>query len=133
MLESAALKKIPVDWEALLDSMRRTPYWSDYDFLDMETGQVLFLNGDVFRWVRRGEPEPMPWFAPWQEEDIPLARKVLADETGRYAEIPAPDRAESRRAEFNHCERELIRDWLQRWLRSIGIDWSPPPRRKRRR
>jgi len=161
-MSTVVLRNLPLDWESLEDSMDRPRDWPHHNLLDVETGQVFFLHDGVVRYVRDGGPT---WLAPWQEEDVPLARRILADETGRYVPIPVPSNDENYRAmrdfirhpavsedlgrellealmgpgafrrfravlaraprvrkHWNEFEQAWQRWWLDRWLRSLGID-----------
>lgn len=180
MIESLTLKPVRVDWQSLWEAviLRNHPY-THYDFLDTETGKTIFLHEEVVGRIRNESAYVNRMLPPWVKEDLPKAREILADETGRYLLIPEPDSDEWYRARLDFTchpevvsmemrqrllnaldgsgafrrfkavlrdapivqkcwdafEKEWTLQWLQSWLRRVGIDAARPAssRRSKRR
>jgi len=108
------MKKLKVDWimlEAAFDdaSMEHSHY------LDLQTGEVLFISDDERRYLEQSyeagefddaadlgesepEPEPDNRSAPdWEDEGRRQARRIAEDTTDRYVAIPPADSREGYR------------------------------------
>lgn len=106
-MSAEALRSVSLDWESLEDALNPPRNSPHHELLDAETGEVISLHDGVVRHVRDGRPT---WLAPWQEEDVPLARRVLADETGRYAPIPVPSDDERHWAMRDFIREPAVRE-----------------------
>lgn len=103
------LRKLSIDWDDLRDALDRPWSWRHHDLLDVETGEVLLIHDSVMRHVEQGEPEGQR-MGPWQLEDVPLARKILADRSERYVPIPRPEKEDRFEAMLNFTRHpELLK------------------------
>ena len=121
MIEPLTLKPVQVDWQSLWEAViqRNHPY-THCDFLDTETGQTIFLHEEVVGRIRNESAYVNRMLPPWVKEDLPKARQVLADKTGRYLLIPEPDSDEWYRARLDFtCHPEVSMDMRLRLLDAL--------------
>jgi hypothetical protein len=122
---TTTLRKLAVDWEMLEHSSGRPRDWRHHDLLDTETGQVVFLDEETVRRVREGTEDRL--MAPWQRNDVELARQVLSARPGRYVPIPVPIDG----WDWYTFNERRVRQWLTAWMRDdLGIEPLPPPRQR---
>ncbi|MGE3536299.1 MAG: UPF0158 family protein [Candidatus Tectimicrobiota bacterium] len=82
-----ALRRLPIDFEALARAMARQGSEEDDYYLDTQNGRIMRIASEVWNALEEGETIAGSLNA-WQQEELHEAQAVFSDTQGRYLPIP---------------------------------------------
>ena len=87
-MEVKIMKKLKIDLEIIANAMEDTNRTEMDYYLDKETGEVLYVSEEVFRYAEEDEDNIREDLPDWQKEDVKLAQDILFKKPDRYICIP---------------------------------------------
>jgi hypothetical protein len=93
------MKKLDVDW-SMLELACEDASWDHSHFLDVQTGEVIFVHPDQQRLLAGDLDDEEEAFdleegPDWERESIAQAKRIAEDTTDRYVPIPRADSHEA--------------------------------------
>ena len=82
-----ALRRLPIEFEALARAMAGQGSEEDDYYLDTQTGRIMQIASEVWNALEEGETIAGSLNA-WQQEELHEAQAVFSDTQGRYLPIP---------------------------------------------
>jgi hypothetical protein len=82
------MKKLKVDLDDLAFVMEKQDDLGSAELFDTETGEVLNIPDEVMDAAESGDEAEISRMPEWERELIAIAKSVLADEEGRFQDIP---------------------------------------------
>ena len=87
-MEVKIVKKLKVDLEMIANAMEDVSRIDMDYYLDKETGEVIVISEEVFRYAEEDEDNIREDLPDWQKEDVKLAQNILFKNPDRYICIP---------------------------------------------
>ena len=82
------MKKLKVDFDDIAFVMEKQNDMGSSEHFDTETGEVLNIPDEVMDAAESGDVEEIASLPDWEQELIETAKLILADEKGRFQDIP---------------------------------------------
>jgi hypothetical protein len=82
------MKKLKVDLDEIAFVMEKQDDMGNSEHFDTETGEVLNIPDEVMDAAESGDEEEIASFPDWEQDLIETAKLILADERGRFLDIP---------------------------------------------
>jgi len=119
-MEVKIVKKLKVDLEMIANAMEDVSRIDMDYYLDKETGEVIVISEEVFRYAEEDEDNIREDLPDWQKEDVKLAQNILFKNPDRYICIPERPSYEGYNLMVEFVEK--VEDELLREKLSIALD-----------
>ena len=113
-------KKLKADLETIANAMEDTDRMDMDYYLDKETGEVIVLLEEIFRYAEEDQDKVREDLPDWQKEQVKLAQDILFKNPDRYICIPERPSYEGYNLMVEFAE--TIEDELLREKLSIALD-----------
>ena len=108
-------KKLKADLEMIANAMEDTDRMDMDYYLDKETGEVIVLLEEMFRYAEEDQDKVREDLPDWQKEQVKLAQDILFKNPDRYIRIPERPSYEGYNLMVEFAEKvedELLREKL---------------------
>jgi len=113
-------KKLKADLETIANAMEDTDRMDMDYYLDKETGEVIVLLEEIFRYAEEDQDKVREDLPDWQKEQVKLAQDILFKNPDRYICIPERPSYEGYNLMVEFAEK--VEDELLREKLSIALD-----------
>lgn len=113
-------KKLKADLETIANAMEDTDRMDMDYYLDKETGEVIVLLEEMFRYAEEDQDKVREDLPDWQKEQVKLAQDILFKNPDRYICIPKRPSYEGYNLMVEFAEK--VEDELLREKLSIALD-----------
>ena len=113
-------KKLKADLETIANAMEDTDRMDMDYYLDKETGEVIVLLEEMFRYAEEDQDKVRKDLPDWQKEQVKLAQDILFKNPDRYICIPKRPSYEGYNLMVEFAEK--VEDELLREKLSIALD-----------
>ncbi|RLC34538.1 MAG: hypothetical protein DRH33_09205 [Candidatus Nealsonbacteria bacterium] len=113
-------KKLKADLETIANAMEDTDRMDMDYYLDKETGEVIVLLEEIFRYAEEDQDKVREDLPDWQKEQVKLAQDILFKNPDRYICIPKRPSYEGYNLMVEFAEK--VEDELLREKLSIALD-----------
>ena len=113
-------KKLKADLETIANTMEDTDRMDMDYYLDKETGEVIVLLEEIFRYAEEDQDKVREDLPDWQKEQVKLAQDILFKNPDRYICIPERPSYEGYNLMVEFAEK--VEDELLREKLSIALD-----------
>ena len=113
-------KKLKADLEMIANAMEDTDRMDMDYYLDKETGEVIVLLEEMFRYAEEDQDKVREDLPDWQKEQVKLAQDILFKNPDRYICIPERPSYEGYNLMVEFAEK--VEDELLREKLSIALD-----------
>jgi len=113
-------KKLKADLETIANAMEDTDRMDMDYYLDKETGEVIVLLEEIFRYAEEDQDKVREDLPDWQKEQVKLAQDILFKNPDRYICIPERPSYEGYNLMVEFAEK--VEDELLRGKLSIALD-----------
>ncbi len=113
-------KKLKADLETIANAMEDTDRMDMDYYLDKETGEVIVLLEEIFRYAEEDQDQVREDLPDWQKEQVKLAQDILFKNPDRYICIPERPSYEGYNLMVEFAEK--VEDELLREKLSIALD-----------